>query len=593
MKSEEFFEEHKLELENRIKNLVWTISGDYTLELKPDTESFLHTPNAALYEGIKQGGLAKYFDKDQLSLYLIKKIYCHAMEAPLMSLAQVCIDEAVGRKLDGEREGVRSIRRKAYEELMEEEFHTLSANQLGMFQFAYFRECLEGNYTGTKKQQECLEMLHTLQSAKETMDIIKVVDALYNILVDTGFERKNGTLEDILAVSIEDLQEFSWQDFLDETALEDSLQNYLDQVSEAMTKLDVKEISGDLNLDAEGTGTAPQTLVVDPKALEKMYSYVERNFGQTYLRDTESKRLNYLMCRGIHSQCTLFYTEGVLKNPVVHNYQFEYARKQRDKNRMSYYDKHRVVKHNIRVLTDTLKRAFVLRDQEEQIRSDRGDIIPSQLWKIGRSDDARLFQQTIRNDAIDFVVDVLIDASGSQRKRQDQVVLQAYIIAEALSNLGIPFRVISFCTFWDYTVLHRFRDYDDNRIANSNIFDFMTSSNNRDGLAIKAAGSELLTRDEAHKVMIILSDGKPLDVVVQRQNSRTPDAYQGQVAINDTGMEVRRLRQQGVAVLGVFVGDEKELGAERRIFGKDFAYIRTMKSFSNIVGRYLLKQIEE
>ena len=61
----------------------------------------------------------------------------------------------------------------------------------------------------------------------------------------------------------------------------------------------------------------------------------------------------------------------------------------------------------------------------------------------------------------------------------------------------------------------------------------------------------------------------------------------------DTGTEVRRLRQNGVAVLGVFAGEETELDAERRIFGKDFAYIRSIESFSHTVGRYLLKQIEE
>lgn len=32
-------EEFELELENRIKNLIWTVSGDYTLDVKPDIES--------------------------------------------------------------------------------------------------------------------------------------------------------------------------------------------------------------------------------------------------------------------------------------------------------------------------------------------------------------------------------------------------------------------------------------------------------------------------------------------------------------------------------------------------------------------------
>ena len=106
------------------------------------------------------------------------------------------------------------------------------------------------------------------------------------------------------------------------------------------------------------------------------------------------------------------------------------------------------------------------------------------------------------------MVEVLIDASGSQRPRQDKVVLQAYIIMEALSSVRIPHRVTSFCTFWDYTIIQRYREYDDPRSENERIFEFTTSSNNRDGLAVKAAAQELLNRDEEKKILIILSDGE-------------------------------------------------------------------------------------
>ena len=50
----------------------------------------------------------------------------------------------------------------------------------------------------------------------------------------------------------------------------------------------------------------------------------------------------------------------------------------------------------------------------------------------------KFFEQEIKGDASDFVVDVLIDASGSQMKRQGEVALQAYIISEALSNVDNP-----------------------------------------------------------------------------------------------------------------------------------------------------------
>ena len=46
-------------------------------------------------------------------------------------------------------------------------------------------------------------------------------------------------------------------------------------------------------------------------------------------------------------------------------------------------------------------------------------------------------------------------------------------------------------------------------------------------------------------------------------------------------------------MLGVFAGEEKDLEAEKKIFGKDFAYIRDIEYFSKIVGRYLKKQLED
>ena len=129
------------------------------------------------------------------------------------------------------------------------------------------------------------------------------------------------------------------------------------------------------------------------------------------------------------------------------------------------------------------------------------------MWKVGRSQNADLFRLEQRRNSLDFVVDILVDASGSQRPRQENVTLQTYILAETLSRLHIPFRVMSFCTFWDYTILHRMRDYDDPREKNSNIFEYITSSNNRDGLAVKAAGMDLLKRQEDRKLLILLSDG--------------------------------------------------------------------------------------
>ena len=587
-------EEFVLELENRIKNLIWTVSGDYTLDVKPDIESYHRSHAVGLYDGIKQGAFARYFNREELSLYLMKKIYLHGEEGPLMSLAQLCIEWSVAERITKEREGIKEIRKEALEDILEMDFSRLAASEPGRLKLMLFKECLNGSEPATNRMRAFMEQVQALSDAKETIELIHTIDKLYNAMVDPNFEKRYGNLETVLAVSLEELAEFSWKDYLEEEALEESFGTYLEHINEAMTNLDKMELNQETKKEEseEETSQKKKILVVDEEALSKMHSYVQRNYGIGYLSETEEKRRNLLLCRGIHSDCSLYFTEGVLKHAVLRNYQYEYAKKQRDKNRYEYYNNHRMVKNNIRQLSDMLKKALVMRDEVQETISDRGRIVPSRLWRIGRSHDSRVFLRKLNHDNSDFVVDVLIDASGSQRKRQGQVAMQAYILSEALSIANVPHRVMSFCTFWDYTILHRFREYEDDRSANENIFEYNTSSNNRDGLAIKAAGYELLNREEEHKILIVLSDGRPYDVILNRPNARNPQPYQGKYAISDTAFEVRKLRSKGVCVLGVFAGEEKDLPAEKKIFGKDFAYIRDVAGFSGIVGRYLLKQLE-
>ena len=39
--------------------------------------------------------------------------------------------------------------------------------------------------------------------------------------------------------------------------------------------------------------------------------------------------------------------------------------------------------------------------------------------------------------------------------------------------------------------------------------------------------------------------------------------------------------------------NEKDLAAEKKIFGRDFAYIRDIQNFSRVTGRYLRRLLEE
>lgn len=585
-------DDSRFELENRLKNLLWTVSGDYGLEMKPDVALFLRSEAIALYDGIKQGAFARFYDRDMMGMYLVKKVFLQADEQCLTQLAQLCIEEAVGEKVCRERPGIRSIQRKACEDILEQEFEQMCApgNVLGRLRAAVLRRRLDGSsFRAEKKLQKLTDAVAGAAGAESTMELIRIVDKLYNRLVDPSFEAVHGSLEKVLAVSVKELTEYPWEDYLTEELYEEALESYMEQLTETMTGLEDRSVTENME---EERRKKHKITVLPPETLEKAHTYVELNYGRTYLTDTEEKRINHLMCRGIHGDCSLYFTEGILKNPVKRNYQYEYAVRLRNKNIWLYHDKHRIVKHNIAELTDTLRKSLTLRGETQTVLSDRGMIVPSRLWRIGRSSDAKIFQRELKADAADFVVDVLIDASGSQMSRQGEVAIQAYIISEALSNVEIPHRVMSFCTFWDYTILHRFRKYDDPRTENENIFNYVTSSNNRDGLAIKTAGYSLLQRQEEKKILIVLSDGRPYDVIVNRPNAKNPQPYRGSTAISDTATEVRRLRNLDVSVLGVFAGEEKDLATEKRIFGKDFAYIRDIRNFSRIVGRYLKKQLD-
>lgn len=585
-------DDSRFELENRVKNLLWTVSGDYGLDMKPDVSLFLRSEAIALYDGIKQGAFARFYDRDMMGMYLVKKVFLQADEQCLTQLAQLCIEEAVGEKICQERPGICSIQRKACEDILNQEFEQMCApgNVFGKLRAAVLRRRLEGSsYRAEKKLQELTDTVAGAAGAENTMDLIRLVDKLYNRLVDPSFEAVHGNLEKVLAVSIKELTEYPWEDYLTEELYEEALESYMEQLTGNMTGLEDRAVTESME---EERRKKHKITVLPPEVLEKAHTYVELNYGKTYLTETEEKRINHLMCRGIHGDCSLYFTEGILKNPVKRNYQYEYAVRLRNKNIWLYHDKHRIVKHNIAELTDTLRKSLTLRAETQTVLSDRGMIVPSRLWRIGRSSDAKIFQRELKADAADFVVDVLIDASGSQMSRQGEVAIQAYIISEALSNVEIPHRVMSFCTFWDYTILHRFRKYDDPRTENENIFNYVTSSNNRDGLAIKTAGHSLLQRQEEKKILIVLSDWRPYDVIVNRPNAKNPQPYRGNTAISDTATEVRRLRNLDVSVLGVFAGEEKDLSTEKKIFGKDFAYIRDIRNFSRIVGRYLKKQLE-
>ncbi|MBR5338410.1 MAG: nitric oxide reductase activation protein [Lachnospiraceae bacterium] len=590
--NEEFSEidVERIEIENRIKNLMWTVSGDYSLDIVPDVDSFRISKYISLYDAIKQGAIAGFFDREELSLYIVKKVFLGADEDYLIYISQMCLDVAIGERICAERAGVRAIRMKAYEDILEHNFQSMSTSFLGEVKITLLKRELGGLTASRARVAEAVELIESLRGETDTRRVIGIIDQVYNRYVDKDFEKMHGSLEDVLSVTLEELSEYNWRDFLKDESFDEILENRLNTVAESLS-----DISGLSEGGGRESGTVIQNKVInytiDREMEDKIFNYVELNYGRSFMSRQELTRQDIKLCTGAHNNCKLYYTEGILRNPVIKNYRYSMVSRLQHNNYMAYHKNHRVVKKNIAELSNELKRCLNLRNQREFIPSDSGSLIPNRLWRIGRVSDARLFDREIIKDNSEFVVEILMDASGSQSRRQESVAIQGYIISSALSSAGIPHRVMGFCSFWNYTVLTRLRDYDEPASSDMKVLEYIASANNRDGLAIRAAVDDLVCRNEDNKILIVLSDGMPNDNTVAREGIIPPKPYTGYQGVRDSAMEIRRVRNNGVSVLGVFTGREMELKAEKMIFGRDFAYIREIDNFAKVVSVYLKKHI--
>ncbi len=586
--------DRRLEIENRIRNLFWTVSGDYSMDIQPDADMFALSKPMALYHAIRQGAFTRHFDLKRLALYILKKRDQGAEEGLLLELARLCIDAAAYPLVCAERSGVAEIRRQAFADCLRLETVPEESREQTLCRI---RQSLMRRFLGEPdacppELLRAVGEIENLSRAVSTDDVIRKIDGLYDALFAPDGEKTAGERKKAPPVPPEELTDYQRYQALSDDRIQTVLDEYLSVLKQEMLRMRGiprkaarRPASQTVREEAE---TEP-----DPTAAEKVYAYMERNFGKSYLTPLERERLNRKLCVGIHSRCSLYFTDGILQNPALKSTQYLRGQMQNMKNELYVQSKQRAIRRNIDVLAGMLKRVRILRLDEDTSRADAGRLNMARLWKLGRTDDGKLFDAKKKREDAGIVVDILLDGSSSQTVRQPQIAAQGFIISQALSKAGIPHRVSGFCSFWDYTILHRFRDYDDPPQCGKNILQFRAIGENRDGLAIRTVCTALRERGEESKILIILSDGRPNHLGFGGAGSRKPAPYVGEEAVRDTALEVRKARNMGISVLGIFVGDEEDLCAEKRIFGREFTYIRNISSFSRIVGAYLCRQMED
>ena len=581
------------EFDNRINNLAWTICGDYSDDIDV-LEKDYSSKEVSLYFGIIAGARRKYVDWNIVKKYLIHRISKGYEKDIILDLVQIVLNNLVESKVIEDRPGIEEIRAKAYRDIINRFAKIYNDNILRNIKYTFILEGMGKHPSVDGLSRRLINEIKNINLNNEIIEILKDVDSIYikyfNTIANDLDKNERSDSKEYKEIDI-DFDTFS--DFMYEELYSDEdeafIENEIDSISSSM----LVESVGESKL-SDSRNTSNRVIYVDEEIASKIYEKIEYYYGKSYLNKNEIKKVETKNCRNIHEGCRVHFTEGVLRSECKNVFQVKYVTRHKENNLKKYREKIKIYKRNINKLKENLSRILIEESINDRVYSDCGTIDANRAWRVGRSSNNKIFYKDIENEKGRYVIDILLDSSGSQSRNQYRVAIQAYIIASALTMAKIPNRVTGFSSFLDYTILKRFRDYKDPVSINENIFEYFCTGNNRDGLAIKCICDGLIEREEENKILIVLSDGKPNDVKIGAEKERSirgESAYKGKIAIKDTANEVRLARQKGILVLGVFTGKENELTAEKMIYGKDFIYTKNIERFSDIVSMYLKKII--
>jgi len=572
---------------DREESLFLTVSEDHRERAYPEYILLMSDPYrkaggmTAVYEGVILGGGDKLFGLEELNLWLRRHRYAAYNMHVLLPIVHMCLEYTVRRRLEPERPGIPAMAEQAAGQLLESDPLRLRHSSRGWLNIYWLTEqfprCANEesrrvlkHFTGFEDVLQLFQRLVRDSAAcTDARALVEQAVLLYKEVFTKYFAPDHSHDElSVFEISNDDM----WEG------------EYLAPDSEEPPEPD----KSDPALNYEKADMAANDVTLSEEAMAAIPEYLAQNFGPSFQTEKALAEIEHTVCVGIHEERRLLFTDGLPESAYEGTTARAGALKAcRDANLSMLKGHEDSARQGIRSIEQAFQNALNLKNDPEVYRSDRGVLVNSALWKVGRCEDPQLFHKIFRQDQSTVVVELLIDASGSQSVRQSMVALQSYMFSAALSRIQIPHRVMSYCTYGNYTVLRRFRDYDDKPATDRKILEYRATSNNRDGLALAAAGIDLLKRREDHKIVIVFSDGLPNDMVSGRVRPDVPEKYVGDAAIRDTCFQVRKLRREGVHVIGIFLGDDGELENERMIYGSSFLRIRRAEDFGGSAGKRL------
>ena len=562
----------------RARNLIWNAAADYTFE--PDFKAYDEDGRADLYWNSIIGAVRKNYGAETIE-GLFEALHGCAREQLFEQLLWLGLENAVYQREAPRRPALPSLRRSYARRAVALDQNAAPSDLLSVLENAHFRRALgEKDPILLPKDREMLDALEFPGDLDGPAIAERALDFLHTYFHFTpGETQAREAAEKKRRRPLLALFRRSEADSLP------SVRAFGHGFGEHLVK---------------GQGGGPDAMPVQRRLTDynqaqteaALRRYMRCLFGAPLYSQQDLDGLERELCAGDHRGCHLYFATGDDSHEKLKGYvaaQRANALKQMELNRAAYEAD--AVRHrtSIRRLTARIRNAMLAYLQPTPVRAASGSLDAGRIWRGVYLDDDKVFTRILQSDPGELSVDILLDASSSQIDRQAVVSAQGYMIAESLTRCHIPVRVSSFCSLSGYTVVTRYRDYyEDDK--NERIFNYFTTGCNRDGLAVRALAKGLEDSPCEHKLVILLSDVKPNDVIQISQSGRFVD-YAGDNGIQNTAMEIRALTYRGISVMCVFTGNDDDLPAAHTVYGRNFARIRSLDQFADTVGALIQNQI--
>lgn len=561
----------------RALNVIWDFADNY--KLRP-AEFY---PMDQVYKNMVTGYILKTFDTDLVESYfkLLKKSNPFFKEFRAIS---ILVMENIAYKNLSKTNLVISDYRKKFAKDKDRyyAYKKDTDNVAEQIDKAYYGKVLNKPITEAFLVRELYRELFAIETT-DTQEFLDQIDKVFNkYFVFERFRDDDALFKEM--VKDGKPKDFGEKDTKDSEYTDKPLEDLFNaQSAEFTTNIYFEEKQKDMNKN--------KLFFADEKSDNKSVNdFIEDFYGKSIITEQRQRSLEKALAKGIHKSKRLYFTKGEYTESPNALFNKKSRDKQEAKNK-SYIEANLAINNRaVNDLKRTIKNSLANYEDEDINQKNYGIINSAKVWRAPVLYDYNVFEKIELDKKAKFMVDLLIDGSASQIERQSVVANQAYIIAQAMDEVNIPIRVMSFSTLRDHTVFNIYRDYED-RGKNRNIYKFFASGSNRDGLAFKTLHHILDTEkdQEAKRILIILSDGKPHDEK-QNINTRTinpKDQYVDKTAVDDAAKEIRNLKKDGISVLGVFTGKDEDVKNAKLIYSSDFCRINNLENFSKIVSIFM------